>query len=308
MPLTTDRDGNFRIAPPYQADAAFTARDDVPKGKVTRFTMDSGESKIYPTAPARGGPAAPFQRSVALYTPPGYVPGTETPFIVVMDGTSWYVPSDAPNARTDLAFIPTMLDNLIHEKRVPPMVAVLINPGPGQQRSMEYDTVSDTYTMFIEKEVLPKITREYNVHFTGDPEGRAVFGESSGSACAMAMAWFHPELYHRVISYSGTFVALRRDPQAAPHGAWEYHENFIPKSDPKPLRIWLEVGERDNGFNTLEDRCALGDSQPAYGGCAQGQATTISLFSPKASVMSVALFVTIHAEAFEWIWQGYKAR
>jgi len=42
-------------------------------------------------------------------------------------------------------------------------------------------------------------------------------------------------------------VNLRGSPDF-PHGAWEYHENLIPKADPKkPLRIWLQVGERDNG-------------------------------------------------------------
>src|SRR5471032_712501 len=110
------------------------------------------------------------------------------------------------------------------------MVAILIDPGPGGERSIEYDTVSDRYTQFVEKEVLPKVAHDYGITFTTDPRGRAAFGESSGSAAAIAMAWFHPELYRRVISYSGTFVALRRDPKAAPDGAWEYHEHFIPDS------------------------------------------------------------------------------
>src|SRR6476660_5949141 len=118
-----------------------------------------------------------------------------------------------------------MLDNLIHEKRVPPMAAIMINPG--QNRSLEYDTVSDRYTRFIEEEVLPKITRDYNVAFTKDPEGRATLGESSGAAAAITMAWFHPELYRRVISYSGSFTRLQRN-ATYPQGAWEYHPTIIP--------------------------------------------------------------------------------
>ena len=63
------------------------------------------------------------------------------------------------------------------------------------------------------------------------------------------MAWFHPELYHRVVSFSGTFVNLQRSAEV-PHGGWEYPENLISKSPAKPLRIWLEMGENDNGSNT----------------------------------------------------------
>ena len=59
--------------------------------------------------------------------------------------------------------------------------------------------------------MLPRITRDYQVAFTADPDGRATFGESSGSPAALNMAWLHPNLYRRVISYSGTFVALQRN-------------------------------------------------------------------------------------------------
>ena len=59
VPVRLNADGNFRIAPPYVADPAFTAKPDVPQGRVIRFTMNSAESKIFPTAPAgRGGDKA----------------------------------------------------------------------------------------------------------------------------------------------------------------------------------------------------------------------------------------------------------
>jgi hypothetical protein len=113
VPVRLNADGNFRIGPPYVADPAFTAKADVPKGRVIRFTMNSAESKLFPTAPAgraggpgrgRGEPAAEpveppqhqtFQRQVAVYVPPGYVPNTPAPFIVVQD-ERWFVPEDAP--------------------------------------------------------------------------------------------------------------------------------------------------------------------------------------------------------------------
>src|SRR6476469_6295392 len=51
VPVRLDVDGNFRIAPPYANDPAFTEKPNVPKGRVVRFTMNSAESKIFPTAP-----------------------------------------------------------------------------------------------------------------------------------------------------------------------------------------------------------------------------------------------------------------
>ena len=129
VPVRLNVDGDFRIGPPYVADPAFTAKSDVPQGRVIRFTMNSAESKLFPTAPAgrpggpgrgRGEPAAgpveppphqTFQRQVAVYVPPGYVPTTPAPFIVVQD-ERWFVPEDAPagadgKPRTDLPFMPS---------------------------------------------------------------------------------------------------------------------------------------------------------------------------------------------------------
>ena len=144
VPVRLDVDGNFRIAPPYAPDPAFTEKPDVPKGRVVRFTMNSAESKIFPTAPvggARGAaPAGPpqhqtFERQVAVYIPAAYVPNTPTPFIVVQDGQG-YVSNAAANGnpQTDRAFMPPMLDNLIYEKRIPPIVAVLIASGAAAGR------------------------------------------------------------------------------------------------------------------------------------------------------------------------------
>ena len=306
-PLTLARDGNFRIAPPYVDDAAFTAKPGVPKGTVHRFVMKSQDSKIYPTAPGANGAAdAAFDRTVAVYLPPGYVRGRETPFIVVQD-ERWYVPEDAPTGRTDLAFMPVMLDNLIAEKRVPAMVAVMLWPGPGRQRSLEYDLVSDAYTRFIESEVLPRITSDYGVNFTRDPEGRAVFGESSGAAAAMTMAWFHPELYRRVISYSGTFVALQRN-EIAPDGAWEYHQSFIPNAPKKPLRIWLHVSENDNGATTPAEgkrNWVIANQRMADILKAKGYPYQFVLSEAVGHVSRPVQKQTM-PEAFEWVWRGYK--
>jgi enterochelin esterase-like enzyme len=290
--------------------------------------MNSAESRIFPTGPVgRGGrpggpgqsaqpPAEPpqhqtFERQVAVYVPAGYVANTPAPFIVVQD-ERWYIPEDAPagqdgKPRTDLAFLPVMLDNLIHEKRIPPIVAVLLAPGPGGQRTIEYDTVSDRYVNFVETEVLPRITRDHQVAFTTDPEGRATLGESSGAAAALTMAWLHPNLYRRVISYSGTFVALQRN-ATAPNGAWDYHQTFVPGSERKPLRIWLHVSENDLGADAPVEQMrnwVVANNRMAAALKAKGYPYQF-VFSEASGHVDRRVQLQTMPEAFEWVWKGYK--
>jgi enterochelin esterase-like enzyme len=239
------------------------------------------------------------------------MPGTPAPFIVVQDERS-FVAEDAPPAadgrpRTDLPFIPVMLDNLIYEKRIPPIVAVLLAPGPGGQRTIEYDTVSDRYVNFVETEVLPRITRDYQVAFTADPDGRATMGESSGAAAALTMAWLHPNLYRRVISYSGTFVALQRN-ATAPNGAWDFHQTFIPNSERKPLRIWLHVSENDIGANTPVEQMrnwVAANTRMAAVLKAKGYPYQF-VFSEASGHVERSVEMQTMPEAFEWVWKGYK--
>jgi enterochelin esterase family protein len=245
--------GNFIIGPTHNPAPEMAANEGVPKGDVFEFTMDSKDSKIYPgiarepntvavTDPADPNKVivnsypAPYTRKVEVYVPKQYVPGTVAPFIVGADGP-------------DRALF-TALDNLIAAHKVPVMIAVSIGNGSGDaqgsERGLEYDTMSGLYAEFVEKEVLPLVEQKYKVKLTKDPDGRATTGCSSGAAAAMAMAWYHPDLYHRVLSYSGTFVYQQWPYNAeTPHGAWEFHETLVPNSPKKPLRIWMAVSDRD---------------------------------------------------------------
>ena len=95
------------------------------------------------------------------------------------------------------------------------------------------------YAEFIEHEVLPLVEKNYGVKLTKDPEGRATMGNSSGGSAALIMAWYHPEWYHRVLTFSGTFVNQQWpfNPET-PDGAWGFHNKLIPESPKQPLRIW----------------------------------------------------------------------
>jgi enterochelin esterase-like enzyme len=195
------------------------------------------------------------------------------------------------------------------------MIAIMINSGGGDslgsERGLEYDTVSGKYAEFIETEVLPRIERDYHVTFTKDPNGRATMGGSSGGAAAFTMAWFHPEWYRRVLTYSGTYVNQQSPVNPdSPHGAWEYHEHLIGKTRRKPIRIWLEVSENDNGH----DR----DEASLHNWVLANQRMEAALKDKGYTYQYVYALAAGHTdgrvtrqtlpEALEWLWEGYKGK
>ena len=310
-------DGNFIIGPTHDEAAEMKVDPSVPQGAVYEFTLSSTDSKIYPgiaredntfgmadpTDPTKmivtTSHPAPYTRHVGVYVPKQYVPGTVAPFIVGADGI-------------DRGMF-TVLDNLIAQHRVPVMIAISIGNGggdaQGSQRGLEYDTMSGLYAEFVEKEVLPLVEKQYNVKLTKDPDGRATMGASSGGSCAMAMAWYHPEWYHRVLTRSGTFVNQQwPHNDASPHGAWEFHEHLIPNSPAKPLRIWMQVGDRDN-FNSN----ALRDNMHDWVVANENMAKVLAgkgyhyqfVFARNAGHTDRAVRAQILPEALEYVWQGY---
>jgi enterochelin esterase-like enzyme len=293
----TEGDGDYILGPDYTNAPELTVRDNVPKGVVHHFVMDSADSKIYP------GLNGPYKRDVWVYVPSQYVPGTAAPFIVAQDGKGY------------TNRLPVILDNMIYDHRLPAMIAVMIQhgggDGKGSERGLEYDTVSDAYARFIETEVLPRIAQDYGVKFTTNPEGRATVGGSSGAACAFTMAWFRPDLYRRVVSYSGTFVDQESpvNPKS-PHGAWEYHEHFIPQSARKPLRIWMQVGEHDNGYQRDEaslHNWVMANERMADALKAKGYHYHY-VFCKNAGHVDRKVVGQTLPEALEWVWRGCPIR
>jgi len=302
--------GDYSIAPPYTPAPENAPRANVPKGRVETFHIPVTGSKFFPPGVGgrgrgrgAGGDAdeAPM-REVVVYIPAGYVPGTPAPLLVCHDAMGAHDTPPAP-------YLPDILDNMISEKRLPPLIAVMLMHGGQAQRSFEYDTVSGKFAEFVEAEVLPRVAQDYNVTFTKDPNARAVLGGSSGAAAALSMAWFHPDLYRRVLSFSGTFVNLRNDPVAAPHGAWEYHENFIPKTTPnKPLRIWLHVSDRDNGANSSGAgmrNWVLANLKMAEALKAKGYPYQF-VYAREAGHVDRPVRAMTLAPALEWLWKDYQ--
>ena len=295
----------FVIKPPYVRAPELTVKAGVPKGTIHEFIMKSEESNLYPGMPRAAGGVTPYERPVAVYVPAQYKPGTVAPFIVIQDGAS------AKYHDT----VPPILDNLIFEKRIPVMIAILVHhgggDGPGSERGLEYDTVSDKYTTFIETEVLPRVARDYNLTLTKDPEGRATMGGSSGAACAFTMAWFHQELYRSVLSDSGTFVNQEnpRNPEIS-RGAWEYHATLIPNSPVKPIRMWMHVSENDNG-STRDDASlhnwVLANQHMLAALKSKGYKYRY-VFAEGAGHTDQAVINQTLPGALEWLWKGYTAK
>ncbi len=313
-----DQDGDFLIGPVYVPAPELTAVDGVPRGTVHRLTMNSTDSKIYPgiTKVPPGGPdnymppdltkvqiyPKPYTRSVTVYVPANYAAGTEAPLLVMQDG---------PDNN-----LPVLLDNLIAQKRIPPLVAVMIQNGggdaQGSQRGLEYDTMSGLYAEFVQTEVLPFVEKSCGVKITKDPEGRATMGNSSGGIAAFSMAWYHPEWYHRVITYSGTYVNQQSpfNPET-PHGGWGYHETILPNSPRKPIRLWMEVGDADLlNPNTLRDNMHdWVDANHRMAAVLKAKGYHYQyVFAVNAVHSDRPVRAQTLPQALEWVWQGYKAK
>ena len=357
-----DQDGNFIVGPSHPAAPETTAQAGVPKGTVTTITMTSNDSVIYRPAMVRQdadgcrnssvytGSTAPgdesdlivttthpgtWTRKIDVYVPGQYQKGSDAPFVVFGDGgpTGFF--------REQQFF--AVLDNLIAQHRIPPMVAIGIGAGgqdaQGSERGLEYDAVSGEYAEWVESEVLPRAERQAGVRLTRDPEGRATMGISSSGAAAFSMAWFHPEWYHRVLAYSPTMVN-----QQWPHnpalagGAWEYHDAWagpkqasvlnadgitvsssasptgsplIPNSPPKPIRFWFEVGDQDLFYpvTPMPDGMhdwTLADELMAKVLADKGYRYQF-LFSRHATHVDAATVAQTLPEALEWLWAGYSA-
>jgi enterochelin esterase-like enzyme len=281
--------------------------------------MESKDSKIYPgifreqgtfgsvnasnlyTLDVPSSHPAPWTRRIRVYVPKQYVAGTVAPFIVTADG--------------DASLFP-VLDSMIAAKRLPVMVAIAIPSGggdaQGSQRGLEYDTMSGLYAEFVEKEVLPRVEKEANVKLTKDPNARATMGGSSGGSAALEMAWYHTDLYHRVLTYSGTYVNQQWpfNPKT-PHGAWGFHETLIPNSPVKPIRLWMEVGDHDLfNPNVMRDNMhdwVVANEEMAKVLAAKGYHYQY-VFSENAGHVDGPTKRQTLPEALEYVWAGYPIK
>jgi enterochelin esterase-like enzyme len=196
---------------------------DVPQGQMSAKFVHT--SKIYDG----------MESEYWIYVPAQYDPAKPVALMIWQDGQGHI----ARNGRRTL----NVLDNLTVQKRIPVMISVFIAPGKigdKAMRSIEYDTVNDTYVHFLD-EVLADVAAQYNIR--KDPYSRGIAGESSGGICAFNAAWLHPEQYSRVLSTIGSFTSIQWHPGQIDGG--NVYPNKVRKEAKRNIRVYLQDGSED---------------------------------------------------------------
>ncbi len=311
--------GDFTIGPDYKIDPDLTDQGN-PKGKSFVFSMSLSGSKIFPGDDSTLDPKKKVnkERKIYVYVPAAYKDGTKAPILVMHDGPS------------RLNLVKNALDNLTISKepnrKLPAFIAIAVqnggNDGKGSERGLEYDTMSDRLARFINVEVLPAVLANPEIKaaypklaFTDNPWGRAAMGCSSGGAAALSMGWFRPDLFRRLITYSGTFVDQQDDdaPEEAkyPLGAWEYHSGMklIENTKKKPLRIFTHVSQfdlRPNDPEGTHHNWVMANKRTAQALKAKGYDYRF-VFSRGTRHCDKRVFEQTLADTLVWMWRGYHA-
>ena len=312
-------DGHFVVGPEYRIDPDLTDRGN-PRGRQFEFKMRLADSRLFRGDDSTLEPAKKAvrtERKIFVYIPAAYRDGTPAPVLVTHDGPS------------QLKLVRNALDNLTRSKdparSLPPFIVVSIenggNDGKNSERGLEYDTMSDRFARFINDEVFPAVLADPAIRaayprlaITPNPWGRATMGCSSGGAAAMTMAWFRPDLFRRVIAYSGTFVDQQDDdaPEEAkyPLGAWEYHSSMklIANSPRKPLRLFTHVSENDLRAKDAEEtyhNWVMAGERSAAALRDKGYHYRY-VFSRATGHCDSKVFEHTLADTLVWTWRGYR--
>ena len=172
-----------------------------------------------------------------VYTPAQYSPATPVGYMIWQDGQGHINRSSGTKTLT-------VIDNLTHQKKIPVLIHIFIAPGmKGEQRmrSIEYDTLDDRYVRFLRDEMLTDLATQFN--FRKDAYSHAITGNSSGGICAFNAAWFHPEMFSRVLSHIGSFTSIQWTPGQIDGG--NVYPFKIRKETKRNIRVWLQDGTED---------------------------------------------------------------
>jgi len=311
--------GNIVIGPDYTTDPDLTDRGN-PKGRFFQFAMPLADSKIFRGTDSTLDSQKPVrkERKIFVYVPAAYKDGTKAPILVMHDG-----PSNLNEVRNALDNLTTSTNP---DRKLPAFIAIAVENGgddsKGSQRGLEYDTLSDRLARFVNDEVLPAVLNNAEIKaafpgiaFTENPWGRATMGCSSGGAAALTMGWFRPDLFRRLITYSGTFVDQQDDDAAEevgfPLGAWEYHSSLklIENSEKKPLRIFTHVAENDNRAKDAEEtyhNWVMANERTAAALKAKGYDYRY-VYSRATNHCDGKVFQQTLADTLVWTWRGYHA-
>ncbi len=260
----------------------------VPQGTVTHYTLPPG--RFYPGTP----------HHYAVYVPAEYDPAKPTPFMIFLDGSQ---------ALGKGVRVPTVFDNLIYKHEIPAMIGIFVDPGvlPSfsdqdqnrYERIFEYDSLSTRYSSFLLDELIPAVAAKYNL--STHPDDRGLSGVSTGAVGAFVAAWNRPDQFHRVLSFIGTYVAMK--------GA-DHLPALIRKTEPKPIRIFMQDGSNDHIVPAEPYGVAFAGSWPINNEVMY-QALEYSGYDVKFvlgnGTHSMKQGGAIMPEALRWLWRDYPA-
>ena len=198
---------------------------NVPKGVVTKHVW---KSTVFPNT----------IREYYVYVPAQYDGKSPVALMVFQDGHT-YVKEDGDFR------VPVVFDNLIHQKAMPVTIGLFINPGQhgnevpkdpwrGDNRSFEYDTITNQYARMLMEELIPELSKTYKL--ADSPTMRAICGISSGGICAFTVAWQRPDQFHKVLSHVGSFTNIK--------GGYVY-PSWIRKAPKRNIKVFLQDGSND---------------------------------------------------------------
>jgi enterochelin esterase family protein len=268
----------------------------VPVGKV--IGPETLASNVYPNT----------TRNYWIYVPAQYDPSKPACLMIFQDG-HFFV-----DLKADYR-IPTVFDNLIYRREMPVTIGVFINPGhtPDQtestnsewgdktnNRRIEYNALDDKYSKLIVDELMPELKKHYNL--SPNPEDHAIAGASSGAICAFTVAWQRPDQFRKVISTIGSFTNIM---------GGHVYPDLIRKSDPKPIRVFLEDGLNDN--RGLRGKGPGATYDPTWDWHAQNIKMVAALTEKKYDVSYTWGLGThsnkhggaIMPEMLRWLWRDY---
>jgi enterochelin esterase-like enzyme len=201
---------------------------DIPKGKITPLKIASKVLKE--------------DRNIGVYTPPGYDPKKRYPLVIAFDGEAYGLD---PNAL--LIPLPTILDNLIAAKKIPPVVAALVANQGTRARDLPG---SAPFSAFLATELVPKLRADYRAGMTA--ADTIVTGSSFGGLCSAYTAFHHSNVIGNVLSQSGSYQfkqgALEKDISPSVEGGWLIRDYAASKK--LPIRFYLDAGLLEEELTT----------------------------------------------------------
>jgi enterochelin esterase-like enzyme len=281
--------GSYDV-PAYTPDSY--AKGGVPQGRLSEKQVNT--SKVYEG----------MKSEYWVYVPAQYDPSVPTPLMLWQDGERYIARNSEEQCRLcpSLYRLQEVTDNLIHQKRIPVMIHVFVSPGTQNGRSLrsiQYDTVSDTYWRYLKEDILPEVYAKYNIR--KDAYGRAIQGQSSGGIAAFNVAFNHPEEFSRVYTVVGSFTALQWKPGELDGG--NIYPFRVRREPRRNLRVWMNDGS--------EDQEAVSGSWPLQN---IQLANSLKLkgydfhFSFGGGSHHAALAASELAECLAWLWRDYDPK